>query len=123
MSQQEGSHGLVVRRIIGVNYPRLANLAGIQGSVELTAKVAASGNVESIRTNSGHELLVDSAKQALQGWKFRCATPGSSCEANVTFKFVLLNEICDQSACSTDFAVDLPNIVTVRTKRLHAMVD
>jgi len=123
LAQQRRDRGPEVRKIKGVNYPRLANLAGIQGSVELKAKVSANGIVEGVRVISGHELLVGSARQALQGWEFRCPDRTASCEVSVTFTFELLDDLCDRASCPGELEVTLPNAVTVRAKRLRAIAD
>jgi len=112
-----------VSRIVGLHYPRLANLAGVQGSVVLIADIAVSGGVQSIRVVSGHQLLVETAKQSLQKWKFHCLDTPNACQARVTFTFRLSDEICDQPMCPSELEIDLPNIVTVEAKRLRAFID
>jgi TonB family protein len=123
MSQQNLSEEPTVRRVVGLSYPRLANLAGVQGTVKLTAKISTEGIVEGVEVVSGQELLVDSAREALRGWRFRCPAASKSCGVNVNFTFRLLDEVCSTSACPSELEVDLPNSVTVTAKRLRAIVD
>lgn len=122
-AQQGGGSGVTVRRIIGLSYPRLANLARVQGRVELVAKVTVGGAVEGVRVVSGHPLLVDSAKGALLGWRFSCPDPSKPCEVKVTFAFQLLDAVCEAECCPSELEVDLPQSVTVRAKQMPASID
>ena len=51
-------------------YPEAARSAGTQGLVVLDAVIAPDGSVTRLRTISGPEPLVRSAKDAVQSWKF-----------------------------------------------------
>ncbi len=51
-------------------YPEAARKAGMQGLVVLDVVVAPDGSVKRLRPVSGPELLVQSAKEAVQSWKF-----------------------------------------------------
>ena len=122
-SQQRGSTTVTARRVIGLTYPRLANLAGIQGNVELVARVSSAGRVEGVRVLVGQDLLVDSAKRALLGWQFSCPDSSKPCEVEVSFDFQLLDDVCDKSSCPSELQIDLPNKVRVQAKRLPGSVD
>jgi hypothetical protein len=47
------------QRIVGLQYPHLALLAAIQGTVELEAAVSIEGTVKGVKAISGHPLLID----------------------------------------------------------------
>lgn len=51
-------------------YPEAARSAGTEGLVVLDALIAPDGSVERLRPISGPDLLVQSATQAVQSWKF-----------------------------------------------------
>jgi TonB family protein len=51
-------------------YPEAARTAGTHGRVELDAVIATDGSVKSLRPVSGDDLLVRSATEAVQSWKF-----------------------------------------------------
>jgi TonB family protein len=51
-------------------YPEAARKAGIQGLVVLDAVIAPDGSVKRLRPVSGPKLLVQSATEAVQSWKF-----------------------------------------------------
>jgi TonB family protein len=51
-------------------YPEAARAAGTEGLVVLDAVIAADGSVGRLRTVSGPSALVQSATEAVQGWKF-----------------------------------------------------
>src|SRR5690348_15699064 len=95
-------------RIVGVQYPRLAHLAVVQGRVELEALLSTEGAVKEIKVISGHPLLNDAAKNSLEKWRFAgCTSTGASCTAKVTFVFVLEKGICDIDQCPNDLQIDL----------------
>ena len=51
-------------------YPEAARKAGMQGLVVLDVVVARDGSVKRLRPMSGPQLLAQSAKEAVQSWKF-----------------------------------------------------
>jgi TonB family protein len=51
-------------------YPEAARTAGIAGLVVLDAVIAPDGSVKRLRPISGPDLLVQSATEAVQSWKF-----------------------------------------------------
>jgi TonB family protein len=51
-------------------YPEAARTAGTQGMVVLDAVIAPDGSVTRLRPVSGPDLLVRSATDAVQSWKF-----------------------------------------------------
>lgn len=115
---------LAPKRIVGLQYPRLANLAAVQGRVELEAVVSAEGTVSEARFVSGPGLLVDAAKASLRQWLFAgCRRSNEACIARVSFVFVLEKELCDIDRCPNDFQVDLPGTVTVKSKQARAIVN
>ncbi len=64
------AQGYLIRRV-DPSYPRLAVLAGVQGSVILAAVISRDGRVENLRVLSGHPMLVEAALQAVQQWRYR----------------------------------------------------
>jgi hypothetical protein len=111
------------KRIVGLEYPFLANLARVQGRVELIATVTESGNIKDVQVVSGHPLLRESAKSSFSQWVFsRCGETTGPCKARVAFQFVLEGQ-CESSRCPTEFIVDLPDSVTVRTKAAAPIIN
>jgi TonB family protein len=51
-------------------YPEAARKAGTEGLVVLDARIARDGSVKSLRPVSGSALLLQSATEAVQSWKF-----------------------------------------------------
>lgn len=51
-------------------YPSLARMARIQGTVILEAIIAKDGTVRELRALSGHPLLVKAALEAVEGWRY-----------------------------------------------------
>ncbi len=52
-------------------YPPLAKMARIQGTVKLEAVISKDGTIQELKVISGHPLLVKSAVEAVQGWRYR----------------------------------------------------
>lgn len=52
-------------------YPALARQARVQGVVVLRAVISRNGRIENLQVVSGHPLLVKSAEDAVQQWRYR----------------------------------------------------
>ena len=52
-------------------YPPLAKMARIQGSVRLEAIISKDGTIQDLKVLSGHPLLVKSAMEAVQRWRYQ----------------------------------------------------
>jgi protein TonB len=64
------SEGNLIRKV-QPNYPPLARSARIQGSVVLQAVISKEGTIENLKVLSGHPMLVQSAIEAVQLWRYR----------------------------------------------------
>jgi TonB family protein len=73
-------------------YPEAARKAGTEGLVVLDAVIAPDGSVKNLRTVSGPALLVQSATEAVQSWKFEPYLSGGKAvevETTMTVEFRL----------------------------------
>ena len=52
-------------------YPPLAKMARIQGTVRLDATISKDGTIEDLKVISGHPLLVRAALDAVQRWRYQ----------------------------------------------------
>jgi len=52
-------------------YPPLAKMARIQGSVRLEAIISKDGTIQDLKVLSGHPLLVKAALEAVQRWRYQ----------------------------------------------------
>ena len=52
-------------------YPPLAKMARIQGTVRLEAIISRDGTIQDLRVLNGHPLLVKSALEAVQRWRYQ----------------------------------------------------
>src|SRR3990167_6260398 len=69
-----GSSGVQEAKMIhraDPTYPPLAKQARIFGTVRLEAVIAADGSIQNLRVIEGHPLLVQSALQAVQQWRYQ----------------------------------------------------
>lgn len=52
-------------------YPQLAKMARIQGTVRLEAVISKDGTIQDLKVISGHPLLVKAALSAVQQWRYQ----------------------------------------------------
>jgi len=85
LAQQEGSESVrkVVRKVAPA-YPELARKLNINGSVKLEVTVGANGSPKNPKVVGGHPLLVQSAIDAINEWRW---VPGQETKELVEFKF------------------------------------
>ena len=53
------------------DYPQLARMARIQGTVRMETIIDKDGTVEDVKVISGHPLLIESALMAVSRWRYR----------------------------------------------------
>lgn len=61
---------MLVHRVEPV-YPRIAQMAGITGTVKLHAIIGKDGSIQSLSLISGHPILAAAALEAVQEWRYR----------------------------------------------------
>jgi TonB family protein len=54
-------------------YPAIARTMNLTGKVKLEALVLANGSVKSVQVKGGNPLLIQSAENAIQSWKWEKA--------------------------------------------------
>jgi periplasmic protein TonB len=64
------SQGLITKRVQPV-YPSTALRMRIEGSVQLLATISKTGNITSIKVESGEPLLTRAATDAVKQWKYK----------------------------------------------------
>ena len=52
-------------------YPRMAQVAGVQGDVKLHALIGKDGTIQSLSVISGHPMLTPAAINAVSQWKYK----------------------------------------------------
>lgn len=73
-------------------YPLLAQQANLQGSVVLLARIANDGSVESVKVESGPDVLASAAVEAVKQWKFKPhagGEPAVPVETRITVRFTI----------------------------------
>lgn len=114
---QTATSKAAVKRVVGMEYPWFARMAALQGTVELVANLSRAGEIGQIHVVSGPEPLATPAKQTLSRWQFTaCKSEGDDCTMKFVFLFILDGSCSVSSHCPTDFTVDLPDKITVRSK-------
>lgn len=62
--------GFLIRKVIP-EYPPIAHMAGVEGTVILQAGISKSGTIENLRVVSGPALLQKAALDAVSQWRYR----------------------------------------------------
>ncbi len=52
-------------------YPPMAKMARVQGTVVLAAVISKAGTIENLKVVSGHPMLIQSAVDAVQQWRYK----------------------------------------------------
>lgn len=107
-------HDIMVKRLVALEYPRLASLAVIQGTVVIRCKILSDGVVESATLISGHKLLGEAAIENVKKWRFEVRTERTP--PPITFDLIytfVLQGVSFSSVCKTTFSFEYPNFVTV----------
>ena len=76
--------GRKIRVRTSPQYPELARKMNVSGSVRLEIKVAANGQVKSVKPLGGHPLLIDAAQSAVKQWRYE---PGPEATEIVEIRF------------------------------------
>lgn len=67
----EGVQAAKLLRRVLPEYPQLAKIARVQGTVQLLGVIAKDGTIQELRVISGHHLLVNAAVAAVRQWVYR----------------------------------------------------
>ena len=98
-----------VKHLIGMDYPRVARFARVQGNVELIASVSPTGTVRDIRATSGPGLLIQPTKDVLMRWTFDGCDSPQGCQIRIVFSFTLTDGPCvvtGSGSSPTEFEAD-----------------
>ncbi len=113
-----------VRRVVSMDYPRLALLARVQGVVSVECVIDQGGRVTSAKAVSGNALLAKAALENIREWAFQEGTQGISAEATqtVVYRFVLEGEVPKNNIPTTKFVFEVPNKASVISQEVHVMI-
>ena len=67
------------------HYPELARQMRIWGDIRLLVTILPSGEVERVTVVSGHPLLQNAAREAVQQWRYAAAAETTQADVLVTF--------------------------------------
>jgi TonB family protein len=70
--EEEAPARKVVNRVVP-NYPEMARVMNLKGSVKVDALVAANGTVKTVVVKGGNPVLVQAAENAIRKWKWQPA--------------------------------------------------
>lgn len=67
-------------------YPDIARRMQLSGKVRLDVTISADGHVKNVRPIGGHPVLVNSATDAVKGWRFATAPAETTETIEIEFK-------------------------------------
>lgn len=101
-----------------MEYPRLAALARITGTVALRVGIDSTGKVVTAKGLSGHPILIKGAEANMMLWRF---APGhAASEFDFTYIFKLTGDSYETRQCST-LIYEYPDKVTIASEAPHWM--
>ena len=100
-------------------YPIMARLARLQGSIVAQLKINASGTVADVVVETKDSLLVEhpilqaEIQRLVKTWTFECpnCAPGAAFTHSITFNYRLEGDASDHA--NTKISLDLPDKITV----------
>jgi hypothetical protein len=112
---------VTIKHLELLQYPDLARLARLQGSVSIHLRIAAGGKVMSAEASTAdgllkeHPLLQTETLKLIREWTFSCVNcvPGAEYEHVLTFAYKL--EGPQAKFNNSHFTMDLPDRVTIAT--------
>jgi Gram-negative bacterial TonB protein C-terminal len=123
MIAQTSETGLSAKRIVAIEYPWFARMAVLQGTVELVATISQDGTVHQVRVVSGPEPLAQPSRETLSKWLFTGCHVQAGCDVPFAITFSLSGS-CDASEhCPSEFEIDLPSKISVRSKSIRAIAN
>jgi len=119
-----GAEHLCVRDILVPQYPLLARLAKVQGSVSLELEVENDGKIVSAKGSGPDRLLVEEAENNVRQWSFAPSTAKESARRHHTIIYVyrLEGQPVDYNPVPTVW-LHLPDRVEIVTRPLTPQVD
>jgi hypothetical protein len=101
-------------KILGTTYPRDAQFAAIQGSVEAKCFLRADGSVADVAIVTGHVVLARAVKANLLQWTFqRIGKSDKPAEATVKYEFQLRGSCDNHVGCKQEFWFKYPDQIIV----------
>jgi TonB family protein len=101
----------VVQRIVGADYPALAQQARIQGMVELTCRVDVTGRIIKCDSANGHLLLRNAAIENAKKWAFwrQAGDANDGNQVQLRYEFVLQEGTPVRRQPKVEFSFEFPN--------------
>jgi|WetSurSiteA1Bulk_404760.scaffolds.fasta_scaffold29113_2 hypothetical protein len=101
-------------KILGATYPKDAQFAAIQGSVEAKCFIRADGSVADVAIVAGHVVLARAVKANLLQWTFQqIGKSNKLAEATVKYEFQLKGSCDNHVGCKQEFWFKYPDQIIV----------
>jgi len=83
---EDHSSGREIKVRVVPTYPDIARRMQLNGKVRLEVTIAPDGRVKHVRPLGGHPVLVNSAVDAVKGWRFATAPSETTETVEIEFK-------------------------------------
>lgn len=110
--------GICVRDVVAPDYPPLAEMANLQGSIKVAIEINDQGTVQSAKASGGNPILLREVERNAKQWTFRFLPdePKSPHGLTVTYVFKLQGEPVDHPR-SPMVVFHLPDTVEITAER------
>jgi len=114
-------HAPFATRVVSMQYPRLAAMAQITGTVTLRIRIDSTGKVLDAKELSGHPILVKAAKANIKLWRFSPGlSGGEKAESEFDFNYVFeLKGVSEASVQCSQLTYEYPDKVTITSEAPH----
>lgn len=105
--------------LAALQYPPLAKQARLTGIVVVRIELEEDGSVASAHALTGHPLLAMEVQKNVLRWKFRQVSsdaPRTEQHPYLIYHFRLEGRCSHAAACRTEFTVEYPNYVVVKSE-------
>ena len=102
--------------IRGLGYPRLAQLARLEGIVVVECAINRDGTVKTAEVESGHPVLGKAAAEVAKTWRFKASRDGHRKRTmRLTFEFRLVGQ-CRTQCCAERLLLRYPDYVLITSE-------
>jgi TonB family protein len=108
----------IPKRVVGMDYPKLARMARIEGRVEIACTINSDGSVASIKPiGNPHPLLLKTVEENAFKWKFMRTSDLGRSQSTATLTYSFTMERTGSAHPVRTFAFEYPSSVILTSEQ------